>query len=131
VLVVGGVNAIGDGVAAALDQSAGSVTRLAGATRYGTSAAVAEEAVARGLDLSTVWVATGLNFPDALSAGGAAGAVRTTLLLIDGQGLDASAESRDFLSSRAAIVDTVRIAGGDQVVTPEVAAALQTAIAAP
>lgn len=125
VVVVGGTTAVDTQVAATLDDLAGTVSRLSGATRYGTSAAVAEEALDRGLDLSTVWVATGLDFPDALTAGAAAGAMGTTLLLVDGQGLDASAETRDFLSARAATIDTVLVAGGEQAVTAEVVARLE------
>lgn len=121
VLVVGGTAAVGDEVASAVDELTGDVRRLAGATRYGTSAAVAEEALARGSDLSATWVATGLDFPDALAAGAAAGAGDTTVLLVDGQGLDASPESRAFLAEHADVIDTVAVAGGVHAVAAPVA----------
>jgi hypothetical protein len=74
VQVVGGSAAIPDPVASAAASAArGSWRRLWGLTRYGTSVAVAQSAVAAGLTARTVWLATGLNYPDALAAGPAAG----------------------------------------------------------
>lgn len=95
--------------------------RIAGSNRYATSAAVAEEAVQRGLDLTTLWVATGLAFPDALAAGAAAGALDTVVLLVDGRDLEASADSRAFLGRRAAATDLVLLAGGEAAVSASVA----------
>ncbi|WP_192498746.1 cell wall-binding repeat-containing protein [Ornithinimicrobium pratense] len=67
IVVLGGEEAISDGVLTALeDYTDGTVTRLAGVDRYVTSAEVA------GLypdDTSTVFVSTGERFPDALSGG--------------------------------------------------------------
>ena len=124
VTIVGGEAAIGPEVAAALDSAAGTVTRLAGPTRYGTSAAVAEAALARGVGASTVWVATGRNFPDALVAGAAAGRDGGVLLLVDGSDLAGSPETRDWLVAHAADIREVRIAGGTDAVSAQVEHAL-------
>ena len=68
-------------------QSAGirDVTRLSGATRFETSSRIADFELASGLGFSMdgVLLATGMNFPDALSAGPLAGRSRSPLLLVD------------------------------------------------
>ena len=80
IYVVGGTASVSDAVLLALGSFAGTVTRLDNATypdlssfpndRYGTDAAVTEQAFPGGA--STVYVASGANFPDALGAGAAA-----------------------------------------------------------
>ena len=112
VTIVGGSAAVSDTVAEQLDAAAGAVTRLAGPTRYATSATVADAAVAAGITASTVWVATGRDFPDALVAGAAAGGDAAVLVLVDGLGLAGSPETRDWIRDHAGDIDTVRIAGG-------------------
>src|SRR6185437_12527687 len=62
------------------------VVRYGGADRYATALAVAD---ALG-DPSTVMLATGTNFPDALAAGPAAASVGGVVLLSDGTALPSS-----------------------------------------
>jgi putative cell wall-binding protein len=119
VVIVGGSDAISQDVADAIDQVAGTVTRVFGVTRYDTSVAVADEAEARGVDPSTVWVATGRDWPDGLVAGVAAGAADGILLLVDGQDLDGSPASAQWLRDHAEVVSTVRLSGGEQAISPE------------
>lgn len=76
VYVLGGTAAVSDGVAGSLARAGFSVQRLAGADRYGTATAIAD---AIGSPTS-VLLATGLNFPDALSAGVAAAHVGGVVL---------------------------------------------------
>mgnify|MGYP001309700425 CR=1 FL=1 len=57
------------------------VTRIAGANRFGTAAAVAEKAFPSGA--STVIVATGFNFPDALAGNYLAGLDKAPILLVN------------------------------------------------
>lgn len=59
--------------------TSGTVTRLAGANRYGTAAAVAGAAFPNGVD--TVYLASGLGFADALAAGSAAVTIDGVVLL--------------------------------------------------
>jgi putative cell wall-binding protein len=63
--------------------SAGAATtsRLAGADRYATAAAVSRSTFAAGVPV--VYVVTGRNFPDALAAGAAAAAAKGPVLLVD------------------------------------------------
>ncbi len=78
VVLLGGVEAIGPGVASALAADGYSVRRLAGRSRFDTAAAVAD---ALGPEAGTVYVATGADFPDALSVGPLAAAQEAPILL--------------------------------------------------
>lgn len=80
VYLLGGTSAIPATVAATLGSLGYVVVRYAGADRYGTALAVAD---ALG-DPTTVMLATGTNFPDALAAGPAAASVGGVVLLTAG-----------------------------------------------
>lgn len=85
-ILVGGTAAVPERVKQQLTSagiSTGSITRLAGATRYETSAKIMSYAVNAGMNVSNVYLATGKNFPDALAAGPVAGKLRAPLLLVD------------------------------------------------
>ena len=82
IVVVGGTGAVSDTVKAKLAAYAtsGSVTRLSGSDRFGTSAAISNNgAFAPGVPV--VYVASGMSFPDAL-AGGALAGIRKGPLLV-------------------------------------------------
>ena len=130
VTIVGGPAAVGAAVAAAVDARAGQVARIAGATRYDTSAAVADETLRRGADAATVWVATGRDWPDGLVAGAAAATDGGVFLLVDGRGLAGSPASAAWLAGHATEVDAVRVAGGDAAVGEDAIAALAEAVGA-
>ena len=78
IVVVGGPAAIPDGIVDHLDScTPGGVTRIAGSDRYATAAAIAGE----WTSASTVFLATGLNFPDALGGGPVAALNNAPILL--------------------------------------------------
>ena len=80
IVVLGGTSAVSDSVATALDAyTTGTVTRIAGADRYATAAAVSAATFVPGV--AAAFVATGESFPDALSAGPAAIRNRGPVLL--------------------------------------------------
>ncbi len=82
IVILGGTGAVSASVAAALEAyTAGSVTRLSGADRYATAAAVSRATFAPGV--AAAFVATGKTFPDALSAGPAAIKARGPVLLTE------------------------------------------------
>jgi putative cell wall-binding protein len=110
VTVVGGTAAISGAVERTLS-SLLSVRRVAGATRYDTSAQLAAAAVAAGADASRVWVATGRSWPDALAAGASTGALGVVLLLVDGTDLARSPESAAWLGERAGLDEVVLVGG--------------------
>ena len=86
VTVIGGPSVVSDAVVQQLG-----ATRVAGANRYETSAAVAALAAAAGGDASHAWVATGADWPDALAAGPASAADGGVLRLVDGRNGGATA----------------------------------------
>ena len=81
IVVLGGTSAVSADVAAELAQlTDGRVTRIAGANRYETAARVSSQTVAAGA--ADVYLATGLDFPDALAAGPLAGQSAGPVLLV-------------------------------------------------
>jgi len=81
IVIVGSTGVVSGSVATALAEfSAGSVSRLAGADRYATAAAISGATFAPGVPIA--YVATGLNFPDALAGAAAAGKIGAPVLLV-------------------------------------------------
>ncbi|WP_131105977.1 cell wall-binding repeat-containing protein [Ornithinimicrobium sufpigmenti] len=114
VVVLGGDGAVEDAVlaeAAALTGAA--VDRLSGTNRYGTAAAVAAEFGATG---ERVFVAVGLDYPDALSAAARAGALDSPVLLVRPDEIpSATTHALDDLAP-----SQITLLGGEGVVTKEV-----------
>lgn len=88
--------------------------RFDGENRYATAAAVAQATYPDGAD--TVLLASGLNFPDALSAGGLAGLLDAPILLTDP--LTLPTETAQALADLGA--DTVLVLGGPVAVSDDV-----------
>ena len=95
VYLLGGTSAIAASVESQLADLGYQTTRLAGADRYATAVAVAG---ALG-DPTTVLLATGTNFPDALAAGPAAAHVNGAVLLTSGASMPS--ETAAYLSAHA------------------------------
>jgi hypothetical protein len=83
VYLLGGTSALAGGVAGDLTADGYVVQRLAGADRYGTAVAIAQELG----DPGTIFEASGLTFADALSAGTAASREGAAILLTAGGSL--------------------------------------------
>jgi putative cell wall-binding protein len=118
IVIVGGTGVVSGSVANALGAYADSVVRIGGANRYDTSRLITQRGLTEGF-FSTgqqVWVATGANYADALSAGAAAASAGVPILLVDGTASGIDSATRTFLSSK--LQPTVaRIAGGTAVVS--------------
>jgi putative cell wall-binding protein len=88
IVVVGGTSVISAAVynqlaaTPSLNHNASAIARLSGADRFATSRLIATTEFRSGS--STVYLATGENFPDALSAGAVAGHLGAPVLLVDG-----------------------------------------------
>lgn len=82
IVVLGGPSAVSDATVATLSAyTSGGVTRLAGSDRFETSVAVSKSAF--GANPSVAYIATGMNFPDALTgASVAAGTAHSGPLLL-------------------------------------------------
>ena len=103
IYLLGGTQALSPAVASALSRY--TVVRLAGQTRYGTAVAIAKQISPRP---STVMIATGALFPDAL----AAGATGEPVLLTNGAAMPK--ETADFLNT---LNPDPAAAGGTELVT--------------
>ena len=110
-VIVGGTAAVSASVERQL-RSAGvkNITRLSGATRYETSTKIADFELKSGLGFTMdgVMLATGKNFPDALSAGPLAGRSRSPLLLVD----PGASYVSSYLSKYKGTVRSATVVGG-------------------
>ena len=82
IVIVGGEPSVSADVEAELAALAGTVDRVGGVDRYETSRLIAQYAFDDGA--ANAFIATGLNYPDALSAGAAAGSIDAPILLVNG-----------------------------------------------
>jgi hypothetical protein len=80
IVLVGGTGVVSDSVKTALTSITSQAVRLGGVDRYETAMLVARDTYG-AKRVSTVAVATGMNFPDALAAGPAVASTGGTLLL--------------------------------------------------
>jgi putative cell wall-binding protein len=120
IVIVGGVNAVPAAVQTALGELAGDVQRVAGSDRFETSRKLAVRAF--GSTIGSAFVATGIDFPDALAAGAAAGSKGQPVLLVNGQAGGVDAATASFL--RASKTTTVTVVGGTTAVSSGVQKAL-------
>ncbi|WP_205712525.1 cell wall-binding repeat-containing protein, partial [Euzebya rosea] len=127
--LAGGVSALSPAVDAELLADGYTTRRISGADRYSTSVAFLEEAVDLGADLERTWVASGLDFPDALAAGVAAWNDGGALMLVHGADLEASPASGTYLRANAESIDRVVIVGGEAAVSRTVERQIVEAIA--
>jgi putative cell wall-binding protein len=128
VYLLGGTSALSDAVANAITAMGDVPTRVAGTDRYETAVAIA------GVmgNPTTVFEASGTNFPDALSAVPAAVATHGAILLTDGASqtpattayLSAHATTRYAVGGPAAFADpsAITIAGPDRYATSDAVA---------
>ncbi len=102
----------------ALDSAAGTVrwSRLSGAHRYETAAAIYRLSTELLGQFDSIILATGANFPDALAASGLAGICRAPLLLIPGATITAA----DLDEIRRVSPQSVYLVGGYEAISEEV-----------
>lgn len=119
IVVLGGSGVVSDAVAGGLQAyTAGGVTRIGGADRFATAAAISASTFSEGV--GQVYIATGANYPDALAAGAAAARVRAPILLTRGGELPASTAAELARLKPAEIV----VMGGTGVISDAVLAQL-------
>jgi putative cell wall-binding protein len=127
IVIVGGTSAVGEPVRALLQQLVpdARVDRLAGDDRYAASRAVVADAFGTA---PHAYVATGTNFPDALSAGGAAGSKGEPVALVYGPGEAADAPTLALF--RTLQTQSVTAVGGPQGVSPGLLDSLSSGVPA-
>jgi cell wall-associated protease len=125
--IAGGTSAVSDAVKTTLEGPGADVERLWGDDRYATAVAVAHWGVYAGIaSWDYVGIASGANFPDALSGGVAAGQHGGVLLLTTPTALSPATAIR--LTSEANKVSAVAVYGGPVAVNESVRVAIRTAL---
>ncbi len=119
IVILGGPGAVSDAVLSALRHYAGTVTRLFGQTLYDTSAAIS--AASFGSNVPVAYIATGTQFPDALTGAPVAGKDGAPLLLTDPKALPPAIAAELTRLKPAKIV----ILGGPGAVSDAVLSALR------
>lgn len=116
VYIVGGSGVVSEAVANQLRTATGKVPqRVSGVNRYETSVAVYQKFF-QNSSPTTAFVATGRDYPDALSASAAGGALGMPVLLINGTaGRGFSTQFKNTLQTKK--MKTLVVAGGSGVVT--------------
>ncbi len=123
IIIVGGT----ESVPASVEQWASGVAptqRLAGEDRYGTSVAFATWAHEQGMTYNNAGIATGKNFPDALTGGALCGKLGSVVLLAD----DDATEAVDLLAANKDDIARIYYLGGTDSVTPELTALIEEAL---
>lgn len=122
-VVVGGPASVSPSVVEQLEDLVGdgNVTRLSGADRYAASRNIVDYAFT---DVDSIYITTGRNFPDALSAGAAGASSGTPVLLVDGLATSLDAPTLALIASLTP--DSIQIAGGPASVSPQIQAQLQS-----
>lgn len=127
-VILGGTGAVSVGIEAALEARLGdgNVSRKGGVNRYATATIVAGYGVANGMYLDNAGVATGEQFPDALSGGAMLGAMRSILLLTPPSAL--APDASQLLSANVDMIDTVNFIGGTAAVPEAVRAQVKAIV---
>ncbi|MGD8194586.1 cell wall-binding repeat-containing protein [Herbiconiux sp. P18] len=125
IVVVGGPASVSESVLLELTGIQKHTVRISGADRYEASRNLVRYAFGQ-VGAPAVYVATGANFPDALSAGAAGGAHAMPVLLVPGQSGSLDAATRQLLSDLGTA--RVIVAGGPNSVSPALYQALDEAV---
>lgn len=121
VRIVGGEAVVSEGVRAQLEAllPSAEITRYAGPDRYRTAEEIARQAFGTGA--TTVFLATGGGFADALAASAAAGSLGAPVLLVPPSARELDAATVELITALGAT--RIIVIGGTSVITPEVQAA--------
>jgi MYXO-CTERM domain-containing protein len=116
VTITGGTAAVSQAVEDRIRTGDIATDRLAGDTRFETALAVRDAQITAGMDATTLTLASGLDWPDALAAGPVSAIAGTTFAIIDGQG------GPDTLDQLLAVegLRTVRLVGDESAISVEV-----------
>ncbi|GAA3897921.1 cell wall-binding repeat-containing protein [Microbacterium invictum] len=125
VVIVGGSGAVSPAVEGAVKKllPKARVDRLGGADRYATGDRIVRDAFRGGADIAII--ATGRNYPDALAAGPAAGAIGAPVILLDGVAKTVPAATLKLLKDLK--VKHLFIAGGTGAVSSGIETSLRKA----
>ena len=122
IVVVGGPDAVSATVYSQLQTIQPAITRIGGADRFQTSQLVAQAAFPTA---TSIYIATGDNFPDALSASAAAGTAKEPVVLVDGLESQLDASTSAFLVAQK--VKNAVVVGGTAAITAGLESGVQAA----
>ncbi|MFC7439736.1 cell wall-binding repeat-containing protein [Laceyella putida] len=92
-IILGGTGSVSTGVENTLKSMGMTVERIAGADRFVVSTNIASRMKADGFETDTAIIASGLNYPDALSASSPAGQIPLPILEVSKDSIPASVDS--------------------------------------
>ncbi|NTU90159.1 MAG: hypothetical protein HGA54_09745, partial [Actinobacteria bacterium] len=130
VIIIGGSGVISDSLENLLRNrfGEGNVIRIGGIDRYETSLLIADWCNDEGvLAWDGLGVATGLNYPDALTGGALQGSTGSIMLLVDDT--ERGTQALPYISSNAAGIQEVRWLGGSDVIVPSLRGKILVALA--
>ncbi len=116
IFIAGSNLVISDAVEAQLEATGADVFRLEGPSRYATSQRIVQEFFDDSAGYEDLYLVTGRNFPDALSAGAAAGATGMPMLLVDGLASSLPASTLSFITGTLK-PERVILVGGSNVMS--------------
>lgn len=114
-IVVGGPDVVSEEIYNWLNFYGYSPTRLCGDTRYDTCLEVTKYAINQGMNAEIIGIASGENFPDALTLGPFIGKLNGSLLLVKKDTIPKSV--KDFISNNKESVKKVYLSGDAQVIS--------------
>lgn len=119
IVVVGGPGSVSDHVFDQLEALQPQTERIGGVDRYDTSRQVINSVFGAA---SVLYIANGRNFPDALSAGGAAGSAQVPVLLVDGGRTTLDTVTLNLINALGA--DEIKVMGSVAAVSAGIASQL-------
>lgn len=127
IIVLGGTGAVSSAIESDLKTRLGATSeRWQGGNRYSTAIAIARKGVGLGLAWNRVAIATGENFPDALSGGVLQARAGSVMLLTPSATLDSGV--RSTLAANKGAIGEVRYLGGTSAVSAAVRDAVRSAL---
>ncbi|MGD8167039.1 cell wall-binding repeat-containing protein [Herbiconiux sp. P16] len=124
IVMVGGPVSLQPSVEQELKGIASKVTRISGADRFAVSRNLISHPTFGAMPSTQLYVASGLKFPDALSASPAAAKIKTPVLLVNGEATALNADEKALLMSRG--VTNATVFGGEDTLSAAVAADIKT-----
>jgi len=120
IVIVGGLSAVSSGVEQQLKKLAATVVRVSGSDRFDTARKIVTYAFPSA---TKAYLATAMNYPDALSAAAAAGAQGSPVVLVNGSAGSIDGATNALLSSRG--ITSATIVGGTSAVSAGIEASLK------
>lgn len=126
IVIVGGENSVSAAVATDLQRryKGTGIIRIGGVDRFEVSRNLITDPTYGAMASSKIYVASGLKFPDALSASPAAAKAKTPVLLVNGGAAELNAAEKALLTARG--VTSATVFGGEDTLSAGVATSIKS-----